>query len=159
VPVGAPPSAGLGNVPHLPTKDRVKERQLPRYRRTDRLNELLRQEISILLRGSVRDPAAQAATITAVDTSPELDHAKVYVTTLSEEDRDEAVAGLRRAAAYLRRELGGRLHMRRVPELHFMVDRQLDEAMRIEHLLRDMDIPPEESDPDDPEGERDERGE
>jgi ribosome-binding factor A len=118
-----------------------------RYRRTDRLNELLRQEISILLRSSVRDPSAQAATITAVDTSPELDHAKVYVTTLSEDDREEAVAGLRRAAAYLRRELGGRLHMRRVPELHFLVDRQLDEAVRIERLLRDMDIPPEEPEP------------
>ena len=124
-----------------------------RYRRTDRLNELLRQEISILLRTSVRDPAAQGATITAVDTSPELDHAKVYVTTLSEDDREEAVTGLRRAAAYLRRELGGRLHMRRVPELHFMVDRQLDEAVRIERLLREMDIPPEE-----PEGEDDQDG-
>jgi ribosome-binding factor A len=128
-----------------------------RYRRTDRLNELLRQEISILLRTSVRDPSALGATITAVDTSPELDHAKVYVTTLSEDDREEAVAGLRRAAAYLRRELGGRLHMRRVPELHFMVDRQLDEAVRIERLLRDMDIPPEEpeteeSDADDRDG-------
>jgi ribosome-binding factor A len=120
------------------------EGSVARYRRTDRLNELLRQEISILLRSSVRDPSAQAATITAVDTSPELDHAKVYVTTLSEDDREEAVAGLRRAAAYLRRELGGRLHMRRVPELHFLVDRQLDEAVRIERLLRDMDIPPEE---------------
>jgi ribosome-binding factor A len=136
------------------------EGPVARYRRTDRLNELLRQEISILLRSSVRDPSAQAATITAVDTSPELDHAKVYVTTLSEDDREEAVAGLRRAASYLRRELGGRLHMRRVPELHFMVDRQLDEAVRIERLLRDMDIQPEEPDTDESDADdRDGRGE
>ncbi|HET7229998.1 MAG TPA: 30S ribosome-binding factor RbfA [Longimicrobium sp.] len=109
---------------------------MAQYRRTDRLNEQLRQEITLLLRGEVRDPRVALATVTAVQTSPELDHAKVYFTTLGDEDeREEVLAGLRSAAAFLRRELGKRLHIRRVPELHFAVDRVMEEAQRIERLL------------------------
>jgi len=109
---------------------------MAQYRRTDRLNEQLRQEITLLLRGEVRDPRVALATVTAVQTSPELDHAKVYFTALGDDDeRKEVQAGLRSAAAFLRRELGKRLHIRRVPELHFEVDRVLEEAQRIERLL------------------------
>jgi ribosome-binding factor A len=108
------------------------------FRRTDRINEQLRQEISLIVRDEVRDPRVGLATITAVQASPELDHAKVYVTALGEaEEREEVLAGLRSAAAFIRKELGQRLHIRRVPELHFEADRVLDEAMRIEQLLRE----------------------
>ncbi|HSU13448.1 30S ribosome-binding factor RbfA [Longimicrobium sp.] len=111
---------------------------MPQYRRTDRLNEQLRQEITLLVRDEVRDPRVGLATITAVQTSPELDHAKVYFTTLGEEDeRQEVLAGLRSAAPFLRRELGKRIHIRRVPELHFEIDRVLEEAQRIERLLHE----------------------
>lgn len=107
------------------------------FKRTARLNEQLRQEISLVLRHEVSDPRVALATITGVETSPELDHARVYVTALGEdEDREEVVEGLRSAAAYIRGHLGRRLHIRRIPELHFEVDRQLDEAQRIENLLR-----------------------
>ena len=109
---------------------------MPQYRRTDRLNEQLRQEVTLLIRGEVRDPRVALATITAVQTSPELDHAKVYFTTLGDaEERKEVLAGLRSAAAFMRRELGKRLHIRRVPELHFTVDKVEEEAQRIERLL------------------------
>ncbi|HET7461244.1 MAG TPA: 30S ribosome-binding factor RbfA [Longimicrobium sp.] len=109
---------------------------MAQYRRTDRLNEQLRQEITLLLRGEVRDPRVALATVTAVQTSPELDHAKVYFTSLGDdEERQEVLAGLRSAAPFLRRELGKRMHIRRVPELHFTVDRVMEEAQRIERLL------------------------
>ena len=109
---------------------------MPQFRRTDRLNEQLRQEISLLLRDEVRDPRVALATITAVQTSPELDHAKVYFTSLGDEDeREEVHVGLRSAATFIRMQLGKRLHMRRIPELHFEVDRVLAEAERIERLL------------------------
>jgi ribosome-binding factor A len=111
---------------------------MAQFRRTDRLNEQLRQEIILLLRDAVRDPRVALATITAVQTSPELDHAKVYFTALGDaDDREEVAAGLRSAAAFLRRELGKRLHIRRVPELHFAVDRVIEEAQRIERLLHE----------------------
>ena len=111
---------------------------MPRYRRTDRINELLREEIALMLRNEVRDPRVGLATITAVETSPELDHARIYFTTLGEEEeRAEVQAGLSSAAAFIRTQLSRRLHLRRVPELHFQYDRMLDEASRIEQLLRE----------------------
>lgn len=111
---------------------------MPRYKRTDRINEQLRQEISLLVRDGVRDPRVGLATVTAVETSPELDHAKVYVTTMGDEaERDEVMTGLRSAAPFIRGQLGRRLHMRRIPELHFTYDRVLEEAQRIEQLLRE----------------------
>lgn len=111
---------------------------MPQFRRTDRINEQLRQEIALLVRDEVRDPRVGLATITAVETSPELDHAKVYVSALGEEEQKrEVLSGLRSAAPFIRGQLGKRLHMRRIPELHFEIDRVLEEAARIESLLRE----------------------
>jgi ribosome-binding factor A len=115
---------------------------MAQYKRTDRLNEQLRQEITLLVRDEVRDPRVGLATITAVQTSRELDHAKVYFTTLGDpEERAEVLTGLRSAAPFLRRELGKRMHIRRVPELHFQIDRVHEEAQRIEPLLHEA-LPP-----------------
>ena len=111
---------------------------MPQYRRTDRLNEALKQEIALLVRDEVRDPRVGLATITAVQTSPELDHAKVYFTALGDEkERGEILTGLRSAAPFIRSQLAKRMHMRRIPELHFELDRVLEEAQRIETLLRE----------------------
>ena len=111
---------------------------MPRYKRTDRINEQFKQEISLIIRDEVRDPRVGLATVTAVETSPELDHAKVYITTLGdEEERAEVLTGLRSAAPFVRSQLSKRLSMRRIPELHFEIDRVLEEAMRIEALLRE----------------------
>lgn len=111
---------------------------MARYRRTARINEQLREEISLLIREEVRDPRVGLATITAVETSPELDHARVYVNTMGDEaEKAAVVAGLQSAAAFIRGQLGKRLHIRRVPELHFEIDRKLERAMRIEYLLRE----------------------
>ncbi len=111
---------------------------MAQFRRTERLNEQLKQEISLLVRDEVRDPRVGLATITAVQTSPELDHAKVYFTALGDEaERAGILAGLRSAAPFIRSQLSKRLHIRRVPELHFELDRVLEEAARIEQLLRE----------------------
>lgn len=111
---------------------------MPRYRRTDRINELLREELSVLIRDEVRDPRVGLATVTAVETSPELDHARIYVTALGDDaEKEGIVAGLQSASGFLRTQLGRRLHMRRIPELHFQVDRVLEGAQRIESLLRE----------------------
>src|SRR5690606_2849743 len=111
---------------------------MAQFRRTARLNEQLRQEISLLIRAEVRDPRVGLATITAVETSPELDHARVYITAMGDEaEKEEVLSGLRSAATFIRGQLGRRLHMRRIPELHFELDRKLENAMRIESLLRE----------------------
>ena len=112
---------------------------MPRYKRTDRINEQLRQEVSVLVRDEVRDPRVGMVTVTAVETSPELDHAKVYVTVLGDEtEQAAALAGLKSAAPFVRGQLGKRLHIRRVPEMHFVLDRVVQEATRIESLLREV---------------------
>jgi ribosome-binding factor A len=111
---------------------------MARFKRTDRINEALREEVSLLVRDAVRDPRVSMATITAVQCSPELDHAKIYFTALGDEaEREEILQGLNSAAAFLRRELSKRMQIRRVPELHFQIDRVLEEANRIERLLRE----------------------
>jgi ribosome-binding factor A len=111
---------------------------MSRFKRTARVNEQLRQEISFLIRDEVRDPRVGLATITAVEASPELDHARVYITALGdEEEKSGVLAGLRSAAPFIRGQLGRRLHMRRIPELHFEIDRKLENAQRIESLLRE----------------------
>lgn len=112
---------------------------MARFKRTERLNEQLRQEIALLVRDEVRDPRVGVVTITAVETSPELDHAKIYITALGDDqEKHEALDGLRSAAPFIRGQLGRRLHIRRVPELHFEIDRVLEEANRIEALLREV---------------------
>lgn len=121
------------------------ESSMAQYRRSARINEQLRQEIALLIRDEVRDPRVGLATITAVEASPELDHARIYITSMGDDEaKAAAVEGLRSAAAFIRGELGRRLRIRRVPELHFEIDRKLENALRIESLLREA-LPPEEA--------------
>ncbi|MEX0912084.1 MAG: ribosome-binding factor A, partial [Gemmatimonadota bacterium] len=75
---------------------------MPQFRRTDRINEQLRQEISLLIRDGVRDPRVGLATVTAVEASPGLGHARIDETALGEEDEyGEVLAGHRRPAAVI----------------------------------------------------------
>ena len=107
-----------------------------RYRRTARLNELLKRELSRLLRAELKDPRIRTVTITGVSAAPDLTHATVYVRTLGEEVMvDDAIEGLESASGFLRRQLGRELHVRRIPEFRFVVDRTLERAGRIEELL------------------------
>lgn len=105
-------------------------------RRQARLNEQLKREISRLVRREVRDPRVGLVTVTGVEVTTDLSHARVHVRTLEGgEDLAEAVEGLTAAAPFVRRELGKKLHLRRIPELHFMEDRTLERARRIEDIL------------------------
>jgi ribosome-binding factor A len=105
-------------------------------RRVERLNEQLKRELMDLLHTQVRDPRVGSVTITGVETTPDLYHARIYVTSLgTDEEKQTSIEGLRAAAPFLRSELGRRLRIRRVPELSWHLDETLDHAMRIERLL------------------------
>jgi ribosome-binding factor A len=107
-------------------------------KRIARLNEQVRRELTSLLQLSVRDPRIGIVTVTDVEISPDLYHAKVFYSVMGgAEERDSAAQGLRAAAGFLRTEIGRRMHIRRAPELHFTYDNTLQHAMHIEQLLRE----------------------
>ncbi|MBR9990859.1 MAG: 30S ribosome-binding factor RbfA [Gemmatimonadetes bacterium] len=107
-------------------------------KRIARVNEQIRRELTFLLQRDVRDPRIGVITVTAVEVSPDLYHAKVFYSVMgSDEDRDSAAEGLRAAAGYLRTEIGRRMHIRRAPELHFTYDDTQRHAMHIERLLQE----------------------
>lgn len=106
-------------------------------RRIERLNEQLKREITEILRVEAKDPRVGMVTITGVEASADLSTARVHVSALGEDaEKEAALEGLRAAAPFVRSELGRRLHVRRVPELRFELDRSLERALRIEELLQ-----------------------
>ena len=122
------------------------------YERTKRVNELLREELAELIQRSVKDPRIGTVTITGVETSRELDVARVFVQLFGDEARRaEALEGLQNAAGYLRTQLARRLRLRKMPELRFVWDETLERATRIERLLAE--IRTEDEDEDEDEGE------
>jgi ribosome-binding factor A len=108
--------------------------------RTDRVDELLREEIGALLAKEVADPRIGFATITDVETSPDLRHAKVWVSVIGERaDRDETVRALQQAMGFVRHELGRRLRIKRIPELHVRLDDSAERGTRVLHLLHELE--------------------
>ena len=104
--------------------------------RMPRVDELLREEISTHLSRSISDPRLGFVTVVGVETSPDLRHAKVYVSMIgSDEQRAASLAALRSATPYLRTVISKGLRIRRVPALHFAVDATGLRGARIQQLL------------------------
>lgn len=108
--------------------------------RTDRIDQLLREEIGAILARDVGDPRIGFATITDVDTAPDLRHAKVWVSVIGPEaERDETLAALQHAMGYVQRELGHRLRLKRIPALHVRLDDTAERSTRVHQLLAGLD--------------------
>jgi ribosome-binding factor A len=110
-------------------------------RRVLRLNEAIREELAELLRREMRDPRLNALiSITEVETAPDLSASRVYFSVLgSDEETADAQRALRHAAGYLRKELGTRLRLRRIPTLDFRLDPSLARGARVFELLREIE--------------------
>jgi ribosome-binding factor A len=110
--------------------------------RPDRVGEEIRHELSELLtRGAVHDPGVGFITLTRVKVSPDLQVARVFYTSMGDEAaRRETSKALERATPFFRRHLGGRLRLRRVPELEFRFDESIANQDRIEQILRDLHL-------------------
>jgi ribosome-binding factor A len=116
------------------------------YARTQRVAQLLKEEISRLLQREVKDARIGVVTVTDVRVTNDLKYADVFVyLTGDEERRAEALEGLKSAAGFMRSRLGRDLRIRRTPELRFILDRTQDHAARIHELLAEVG-PIEESD-------------
>lgn len=113
-------------------------------RRLDRVNDLLREEVSTLVARDTRDPRLRGMlTITRVDTSVDMRYARIYVSIMGDSQAKEAALhGLKSASGFLRRSLSQRLTLRTIPELHFVLDPSIEEGARVLEVMRN--LPPEE---------------
>ena len=108
--------------------------------RTERIDELLRQEIGQAIERELADPAIGFATVTGVETSPDLAYARVWVSVIgTPEQRQATLAALRRAMPYVRRGLGPKLRLRRIPELDVRLDESAERGTRVLHLLDELE--------------------
>jgi len=111
------------------------ERRGQKYHR-ERLEEALREEIATILEGELSDPRIGLVTVNEVHLAPDARSARVMVVVTGEaEQAEETMEGLEAATGYIRRELTERLHLRRAPELIFVLDRSQETEARIEELL------------------------
>ncbi len=112
--------------------------------RNERVGDLLRDEISSILRTAMRDPRLELVGVTAVEVSRDLAHAKVYVSSARlDVEMADLLRVLNRARGFIRVELSHRhLDLRHLPELDFVHDRSIEQGSRIEELLRSIEKPP-----------------
>jgi ribosome-binding factor A len=107
------------------------------FSRTRRVGDQIQRELAQLIREEIKDPRVGMVTINAVDVSRDLGHAKVYVTTLDEQNAESSVEALNHAASFLRGELGRRMFIRTVPQLHFQYDESIERGARMSSLIED----------------------
>jgi ribosome-binding factor A len=107
--------------------------------RSERLADQIRMEVAEMIEGELKDPRIGFATVTRVELSPDMRYGRIMVSVMEEEAaQQETLAGLAAAAGFIRRELAQRLRLRRAPELVFVLDRETEEAERVERLLKDI---------------------
>ncbi|MGB5925027.1 MAG: 30S ribosome-binding factor RbfA [Dehalococcoidia bacterium] len=109
-------------------------------RRSERTSKLIQREISVLLEREVNDPRlSKFVSVTQVTLSPDLMHAKVYVSTLgSEMNKEDLLAGFSKASGFLRKELAAHLRLRQMPELSFHYDDSIERGARLLELMSEL---------------------
>ncbi|MCL2658799.1 MAG: 30S ribosome-binding factor RbfA [Betaproteobacteria bacterium] len=106
------------------------------FSRSDRVAEQIRRELAELIRLEVKDPRVGFVTLTAVEVTPDYAHAKIFFTTLEGESAvPELAQGLRHAGGFLRRELGRRIRIHTIPELHWVYDRSIEQGAQLSALI------------------------
>ena len=108
--------------------------------RTDRIDQLLREEIGAILAKDVQDPRIGFVTVTDVETAPDLSTARVWVSVIGQpEERVKAIRALEHAMPFVRHELGGRIRIRRIPELLIREDESAQRGTRVLQLLAELE--------------------
>ncbi|MGH2864092.1 MAG: 30S ribosome-binding factor RbfA [Solirubrobacteraceae bacterium] len=114
--------------------------------RMRRVDEAIRQVIGDAVAGELKDPRVGFVTVTDVRTSPDLSHARVYVSVLGAAggpsrapERESTLEGLNSAHGFLQARVAGQLHLKRTPTLEFAYDDTTDRAMRVEELIDEME--------------------
>ena len=116
------------------------------FHRTDRISAQLRRDLGTLVHNSVREHGLPSVSVSDVEVTRDLAHAKVFFTALDPAKAKEALKGLQEQAREIRFQLAHAMKLRHVPELHFVYDDSVDRGERIEQLLRDLPPTDEEDD-------------
>jgi ribosome-binding factor A len=110
-----------------------------RFKRSDKVQELLLQEISALIQRGLKDPRIGFATVTGVDLSNNLKHAKVYISVLgTKREQQDTITGLTNASGFIRGSLGKDLNLRYIPVLEFMLDETADHVAKINKIINEL---------------------
>ena len=122
------------------------------FRRSDRVAGLLRRELAQLIQMQVKDPDLGFISVSDVEVSRDLAHAKVYITVFESDRAASSIQALKKARGFLRSQLGQSLRMRSVPELHFLHDDSVETGAKMDRLISvavtsDGDDPGEGNDP------------
>jgi ribosome-binding factor A len=113
---------------------------MPNPHRQEKLGEQIASEVSDLLRTRIKDPRVGFASITHVEVSGDLRHAKIFVSVMGDaDDKKSTIAALHHATGFLRHELAGRLTLRFMPEIIFKLDNSIEQGSRILGLIREME--------------------
>ena len=108
------------------------------FHRTDRVSAQIRRDLGTLVHAAVREYGLPSVSVSDVEVTRDMAHAKIFVTALMPERSAEAVKGLRELSVELRMALARAMKLRHVPELHFHYDDSVDRGERIDKLLRDL---------------------
>ena len=109
-------------------------------RRVERVSDLIKQQVSNIISNDLKDPRVGFVTVTSVDLSRDLRHAKVYISVMgSDEDRERTMEALNRASGFMRTSLGNRIRIRHIPELLFRYDDSYEYAARIAVVMKQIE--------------------
>lgn len=109
------------------------------YQRADRVKELLRQELSQIISEEIKDPRVGFATVTDVELSSDLRHAKAFISVYGDEEKQkDTLQALERATGFIRSEVGKRIKMKHIPEIIFRFDKSIEHGARISQLLHEI---------------------
>jgi ribosome-binding factor A len=112
-------------------------------RRTRQVGDLLREELTDIIRNEVKDPRVGFFSITEVEVPADLRTARAYISVLgTDKERGDTLAALRSASGFIRYHLKPRLHMRQIPEIEFADDRSMEHAEQIARALRSIEDKP-----------------
>lgn len=113
------------------------------FHRTDRISAQLRRDVGELVHEAVREHGLPSVSVSDVEVTRDLAHAKIFVTALDASREKEVMSALKELAKEMRFQLGKRMKIRSLPELHFHYDASLDRGERIDQLLKDAPVPDE----------------
>lgn len=109
------------------------------YKRAQRVEGLILEEVSKIIREELKDPRIGFVTITSVSVSDDLRNAKIFVSVMGEEEeKTDSLKGLRSATGFVRKELGNRLELRCVPGIYFKLDDSIEKSAKILTILSDL---------------------